>query len=62
MRWLGYGLGLLVGGVGGFWLHGFWEGDLTGVGSPAPPSFDFYVPLILFVIAVATLIAVGRRD
>lgn len=61
MPWLGYSLGLVVGGCFGFWLHDFWEGDLTGIGSPPPPSFDLYVPLTLFIVAVVTLRVLGKR-
>ncbi len=61
MHWLGYVLGIVVGGTFGFWFHGFWEGDLTGVGSPPPPRFDLVVPVALFVVATAVLAIVVRR-
>jgi hypothetical protein len=60
MRWLGYSLGLVVGGALGFWLRGFWE-ELTGVGSPPPPSFDLIVPVALLIAATATLAFFGGR-
>ena len=61
MTWLGYGLGIIVGTVFGFWFHHFWEKDLTGIGSPQPPSFDLIVPVILFAVVTGVLIALARR-
>ncbi len=61
MHWLGYAFGLLVGGTFGFWLHDFWEGDLTGVGSPPPPTFDLFVPLALFLMTTIALAVIARR-
>lgn len=61
MRWVGYVLGLTAGGVLGYWVHDFWEGDLTGVGAARPPSFDFYVPLLVFVLATV-FVATRRKD
>ena len=61
MRWLGYVVGLLVGTVFGFWVHDFWEGDLTGIGTPPPPSFDLYVPLALFVLGTIAVGMIGRN-
>jgi hypothetical protein len=61
MRWAGYSVGLLVGTVLGYWLHGFWQGDLTGVGSPPPPEFDLAVPVVVFALATAALAMAGRR-
>lgn len=61
MPWLGYAVGLFVGTTFGFWIHDFWAGDLTGVGSPPPPAFDLYVPAGMFVLATALLIVVSRR-
>ena len=62
MRWLGYVMGLFVGAVFGFWLHAFWAKDLTGLGSPNPPSFDLYVPGGLFVLATGLLVVLARRS
>ncbi len=61
MVWLGYALGLVVGTTFGFWLHKFWESDLTGVGSPQPPTFDLFVPVVFFVLAIVALGFAARR-
>ena len=60
MRWLGYALGLVVGATFGLWMYDFLE-QLTGIGGSGPPSFDFYVPLILFIVATGILIVAGRN-
>ncbi len=61
MQWTGYALGILVGSTFGFWLHDFWEGDLTGVGASPPPSFDLFLPVGLFALAIVALVLIGRN-
>ena len=61
MHWLGYVLGLIVGATFGFWLHDFWQGDLTGIGASPPPAFDLFVPVALFMAATVALVVVTRR-
>ncbi len=60
MKWLGLIAGLVVGSTFGFWLHDIWR-EATAIGASRPPEFDFYVPLILLVVAIAGLAAAGRR-